>query len=84
MTPYRLAKDSGGRISLSTAYRLCRLNGRLESFEAAALDALCDVLQVSPGDLFEREPARSGRGILADIAGAKRRSASSKSTRRAR
>jgi hypothetical protein len=55
LTPYALAKRSGGRISLSTAYRLCRMRGSLESFEARALDALCDVLGVEPGDLFERQ-----------------------------
>ncbi|MCO4098767.1 MAG: helix-turn-helix transcriptional regulator [Gemmatimonas sp.] len=61
LTAYALAKQSGERISLSIAYRLCRLKGRLESFDAAALDALCDVLGVTPGELFERESVRPTR-----------------------
>ncbi len=76
LTPYALAKRSGGRISLSTAYRLCRMRGSLESFEARALDALCDVLGVEPGDLFERQDVP-----VADDA---QRPASKKTPRRAR
>jgi DNA-binding Xre family transcriptional regulator len=55
LTPYYLSKQSAGRISLSTAYRLLRLHGVLKSFDADVLDALCDVLAVEPGELFERE-----------------------------
>ncbi len=33
MTPYALAKASRGRISMSTAYRLARLKGRVETFD---------------------------------------------------
>lgn len=58
MTPYRLHKLSNGRISLSTAYRLNRLHGRLKLFDRDLLDALCDVLEVGPGDLFERKRTR--------------------------
>jgi len=54
-TPYAVARDSGGRISLSTIYRLKDRRGRLETFAADMLEALCDVLKVSPGDLFERD-----------------------------
>jgi DNA-binding Xre family transcriptional regulator len=61
MTPYALAKASGGRISMSTAYRLARLRGRLETFDRDVLDALCDVLQVEPGELLERGGRRTGR-----------------------
>ena len=55
LTPYGLHKLSGGRISLSTAYRLARQNGRLRFFDAELLEALCDTLGVKPNDLLERE-----------------------------
>ena len=55
ITPYALAKQSAERISLSTAYRLVKRKGALESFESKLLEALCDVLGVEPGDLLERE-----------------------------
>lgn len=55
ITPYHLHKQSDGRISLSTAYRLARQDGRVALFDAQVLEALCDVLQVEPGELFERE-----------------------------
>jgi hypothetical protein len=60
LTPYHLSKRSGGRISLSTAYRLVRLHGRVRRFEADMLEVLCDVLGVKdPGKLFELEGAKS-------------------------
>lgn len=55
MTPYKLARLSGGRISLSTLYRILRANGRAPTFESKLLDAICDVLGVGPGELLERE-----------------------------
>lgn len=58
VSPYRLSRESGGRISMSTAYRLKRERGRLETFRSDILDALCDVLGVTPGELFEREKKR--------------------------
>jgi len=61
MTPYRLAKESGGRISLSTAYRLVRLNGRLATFDAGMLAALCDVLGAKPSELLELVPEKKGK-----------------------
>jgi DNA-binding Xre family transcriptional regulator len=60
LTPYGLCQASGGRISMSTAYRLARNKGRAHTFDAELLEALCDVLKVTPGDLLEREP-RKGR-----------------------
>jgi len=59
MTTYRLAQASGGRISLTTAYRLAK--DRWVCLPRDVLDALCDVLSVSPGELFEREKARKGK-----------------------
>ncbi|MBA3342035.1 MAG: helix-turn-helix transcriptional regulator [Gemmatimonadaceae bacterium] len=61
LTPYAVAKASGGRISLSTIYRLSRRKGVVESFDAELLEALCDVLGCTPGDLLERAP-KSRRG----------------------
>jgi DNA-binding Xre family transcriptional regulator len=58
MTPYALSKKSGGRISLSTAYRINRNRGRAHTFDAELLEALCDVLGIGPGELFEREPKK--------------------------
>jgi hypothetical protein len=54
MTPYALAKASKGRISMSTAYRITRLRGRLETFDREVLEALSEVLGVGPGELLER------------------------------
>ena len=55
MTPYALSKQSGDRISESTAYRLVRQRGEVQMFDASVLEALCDVLEVEPGELFERD-----------------------------
>jgi DNA-binding Xre family transcriptional regulator len=62
LTPYHLAKRSEGRITLTTAYRLARLDGRVQSFDAAVCDALCETLGVEPGALFVREPGPAVRG----------------------
>jgi DNA-binding Xre family transcriptional regulator len=61
MTPYKLARLSEGRISLSTLYRILRADGQAPTFESKLLDAVCDVLEVKPGELLERESA-SKRG----------------------
>lgn len=55
LTAYGLAQASGGRISMSAAYRLTRAKGRVQFFDADLLEALCDVLHVEPGELLERE-----------------------------
>jgi DNA-binding Xre family transcriptional regulator len=55
LTAYALSRKSEGRISMSTAYRIARLKGRLKNFDGELLEALCDVLNVEPGDLLERE-----------------------------
>lgn len=59
MTPYALAKASGGRISLPMAYRLVRRRGRFTTIRAAVLDALCDVLKVNPGEILTRSDGRT-------------------------
>jgi DNA-binding Xre family transcriptional regulator len=62
MTPYALAKASAGRISMSTAYRLVKLDGRVQTFDAEMLEALCDVFSVrSMDELLERDHAKRRR-----------------------
>jgi DNA-binding Xre family transcriptional regulator len=54
LTAYALAKHSDGRISIALAYRLTKSHGVFGSVRPQTLAALCDVLKVKPGDLFER------------------------------
>lgn len=49
-TRYRLAKESG--ISLPTIYRLARVDGKFARLESGTIDALCEALGVSPGELI--------------------------------
>jgi hypothetical protein len=58
MTAYAVARASNGRISLSTAYRLTRARGRFQRVSRGFLLALCEVLHVSPGELFEMKRGR--------------------------
>lgn len=60
LTAYEVAKRSDGRISRSWAYRAKKLRGKLGTFGAVELEALCDVLGVEPHVLLERDrkPAR--------------------------
>lgn len=60
VNPYRLAIDSDKRISLSTAYRLKRERGKLQTYKGDMLDAICDVMGLEPGQLWERETKRRG------------------------
>jgi DNA-binding Xre family transcriptional regulator len=62
MSAYALSKQSKGRISMSTAYRMARLSGRVKNFDAELLEALCDVLAVEPGELLERDSDNRRRG----------------------
>lgn len=55
LTPYGLSVRSKGRLSLSTAYRLARVKGRVKSFDARLLDVICDTLKIEPSDLLERD-----------------------------
>lgn len=59
LTAYALAKGSDGRISLPTAYRLAR--GEWKCLSAEVMDALCDALQVEPGELFKRTAAPASK-----------------------
>jgi DNA-binding Xre family transcriptional regulator len=53
---YALARESQGRISPSAAFRLTEAKGRIKRFDAKLLDALCDVLNVDPNGLLQRDP----------------------------
>lgn len=54
LTAYQLAKQSGGRISMTVAYRLAR--GEWKALSETVLDALCDVFEIDdPGPLFARD-----------------------------
>ena len=56
MTAYAMHKASGGRISLSMAYRLAK--GTFGLISADVLEALCDVFEIDdPGPLFVRNHA---------------------------
>ena len=54
MTAYALARASRGRISMSLAYRMQRERGAFKCLSPDAIEALCEVLGVEPGELFER------------------------------
>lgn len=58
MTAYEVAKLSDGRISRSWAYRAKQMKGKLGTFGAAELEALCDVFGVEPAELWERDKKR--------------------------
>lgn len=55
ISAYRLVKDSGGRVGLTTIYRLIRKRGHVRYLDTELLDALCDVLKVKPCDLLARD-----------------------------
>lgn len=57
-TAYQVAKDSGGRILPATLYRLVREEGRVKLFSADLCEALCDVLGITPTELFELETGK--------------------------
>lgn len=58
LTAYALAKQSDGRITRSLAYRLVSDRGTFKCLRPEQLEALCDLLEVSPGELFERARPR--------------------------
>lgn len=61
-TPYAVMTASDGRISRSAIYRLAKRDGRVENFANDLLEALCDVFDVGPGELLERDrPEGKGR-----------------------
>jgi DNA-binding Xre family transcriptional regulator len=58
LTAHAVALQSEGRINRATLYRLMRSGGKVRLLDTELLDALCDVLDVAPGDLIERAPAK--------------------------
>ncbi len=58
LTAYQVAKRSDKRISRSWAYRAKKLRGKLGTFGAVELEALCDVFACEPCDLWERDKKR--------------------------
>jgi DNA-binding Xre family transcriptional regulator len=60
-TAYAVAKASDKRISMSTLYRLTKSAGRVAAFDASLCEALCDVLGVTPGELFETDAEEAAR-----------------------
>ena len=63
LTPYAVAHHplNADRIKLTTLYRLVRSGGTAPPFAPAVLDALCDILEVEPAELFEREKPKRRR-----------------------
>jgi DNA-binding Xre family transcriptional regulator len=59
-TAYEIARDSGGRLTEATLYRIARERGAVKFVSLGVLQALCDVLQVEPSALFayERQAVR--------------------------
>ena len=58
MSAYALVKSSGGRLDMTTAYRILQQDGRLRFFSAQLLDTLLDVLGVTIAELLEPEPSK--------------------------
>jgi DNA-binding Xre family transcriptional regulator len=56
-TAYRLFQACDGRISISNAHNLVASEGRPTRIALATLQVLCDVLDVTPNELLESEPA---------------------------
>ena len=61
LTAYEVAKRSNGRIIPATLYRLIRGKGRVRLIDGELLEALCDQLEMEPGELLEREGKKRGR-----------------------
>jgi DNA-binding Xre family transcriptional regulator len=60
-TAYQLAKASGGRISMTNAYRLVDSEGRPARVELDTLEALCAIFGVGPGELLELDTTKKRR-----------------------
>jgi hypothetical protein len=71
LTAHALAKNSSGRISPSTAFRIVGMEGRLKLFDARLCETLCDMLGVTPGELFETDAEEAAR-VAADRPARKR------------
>jgi DNA-binding Xre family transcriptional regulator len=58
LTGYRLSVATGGRVSMSTVYRWVRARGRVQTVDTGLLEAICDALNASIGDVLELEGKR--------------------------
>jgi DNA-binding Xre family transcriptional regulator len=50
---YQIARDSGGRLTEATLYRIAREKGAVKFVSLDVLQGLCDVFKVEPAELFE-------------------------------
>jgi DNA-binding Xre family transcriptional regulator len=55
LTGYALSVATGGKISMSTVYRWTRTRGRIQTINTDLLEALCKVMNASPGEVLELE-----------------------------
>jgi DNA-binding Xre family transcriptional regulator len=62
--PRRIELATQGAINARTLYRIKAMDGRPRFFDAELLDALCQVLEVGPGDLLEHEPVDLSGGAV--------------------
>lgn len=46
-------------VSVQAVYRLVRADGRVQRLDMRLLAAMCHVLEISPGELLERERVRA-------------------------
>lgn len=54
-TAYALQKASAGRLSMTNAAHLVERGGNTSRVDMRTLEVLCDIFDVGPGELFERE-----------------------------
>lgn len=54
-TAYEVARDSGGRLTEATLYRIAREKGQVKFVSLGVLQALADVFEVEPHELFVYE-----------------------------
>lgn len=53
---YAVVQAAAGRIHPDALYRLTRAKGRAKQLDLELAQALCDVLGVTPAELFESQP----------------------------
>ena len=55
---YELANEVARRskVSRATAYRIVRNRGKMQFLDVRLLDVLCDIFNIEPNELLEREP----------------------------
>jgi DNA-binding Xre family transcriptional regulator len=56
---YALMKASKGALTITTAVRLFNADGHPKRIDLTTLDTLCDIFNVGPGDLLERDKKRA-------------------------